>query len=257
MVKRRVNSVCRGFTLVELLVGLVVAALIATATVTSLSQLARARDTSRAMREARARADEATVRIANDLQSVLRDHQLTFTRVNLPRPLGGSGSGEILMLVRQLTPVRGDDDFQEGGECEVQYRVLAGAPGSQRTALWRRIDPAFDLAQDAGGIAAPVVSGVVSVQFQAWDGSSWFDSWDSDVDGLPHAVRVSAEGVSDDGRTRAVARRVVAIPRVPVPPEPADEEDAAPESGQPSGSGTGTSGTGTTPGGTGGSGGTR
>jgi len=97
---------------------------------------------------------------------------------------------------------------------------------------------------DSGGVAAPSVSGVSELALEATDGADWFTSWDSDSEGLPHAVRVTAVGVSDNGRTSATARRVVALERVPVPVDAATETTeldpaAAPATTTPAGVGGG------------------
>ena len=93
------------------------------------------------------------------------------------------------------------------------------------------MDPQPDEAYDGGGVVFPVASGIESVSIEASDGRSWYGDWDSDRDGLPHAVRVRVVaahrggggfggllGVDDGGRAvRGVAVRVAAIDRVPTP----------------------------------------
>ena len=107
----------------------------------------------------------------------------------------------------------------EGGQYEAQYRVDGSGPSA---GLWRRVDPGFDRAQDAGGVATLLAPSVTSFSVQAYDGTSWFDTWDSDSDGIPHAIRVEIRAQSDDGTADAVVRRVTAIDRVPTPPDTAE-----------------------------------
>ena len=238
-----------GFTLVELLVGVVVCAMVAGATAASISQLARLRSTSAARRQAYARADAAASRIAHDAFAACRHHDLLFAKVQLIDAPAGQPFDELLLLSRALRPVRaGADENPEGGEYEVQYRVEPAPSLPSGIALWRRADPAFDPAVDAGGVADAAVAGVTSLSIQAYDGESWYDGWDSDSDGLPHGLRVTLTASSDDGRVSVVSRRVIPFDSIPIPPQTEEKTDT----GTPSDSGTtGTSGTttGTTGGG--------
>jgi type II secretion system protein J len=211
-----------GFTLVELIVAAVIGVLIAGAVATSISQLFRARGSSAAHQQAFARADGAAARIALDLTNALRRNdplQQKVAVVNGGAP--GQERDEVLMLMRSLRPVRGDPNNPEGDEFEVQYRVMPAGDGGP--ALWRRVDMAHDEYVDAGGIASPITGGMVALSIQANDGSDqWFEEWDSDSDGLPHAVRISVTAQSDDAKASATAVRVVALDRVPIPPPTED-----------------------------------
>jgi prepilin-type N-terminal cleavage/methylation domain-containing protein len=234
----------RGFTLIELLVASLVTAMVAGAATVATSQLVRLKTRSAERAQAAARADAAASRVALDLASLVRHPELRYARVRI---LPGSGSAgradDLLILVRSRRPVRGAYGVPEGGEFSVQYR-LGPSPGGASGALWRRANMAVFSIPDAGGVAAPVVPGVVELALEAGDGAEWFRSWDSDSDGLPHAVRVTAVGVSDSGRTFVTSRRVVAVPRVPVPAgaaagSPSDRSSAPAESTDGSASATG------------------
>ncbi|MDX2130680.1 MAG: type II secretion system protein [Planctomycetota bacterium] len=244
----------RGFTLIELILAAVIGVFVAGAAVTSVSQFLRARKSAGARQEAFSRAESAAARIARDLQNVARNADLTYAQVSVRPGLGAAGDGdELLLMVNSLTPVRGDDLSPEGDLHEVQYRVAPSASGG--LALWRRVDPGFDEFIDAGGMASPEVIGVVSLSIDASDGIDWFDAWESDTDGMPHAVRVTVIAASDDGTTRVTARRTIAVDRVPLEPEidpAAEDESESSEPRTPSSSGTGGGGTGG--GGTGGGG---
>jgi prepilin-type N-terminal cleavage/methylation domain-containing protein len=212
----------RGFTVVELIVAALVGSLVAGATVTSVSRLLQVRRVSADRQAAFARADAAAAQIAIDLESVSRDASLKYAKVSIT-PGGGSDrhSDELLLLTTSLRPARGEDGSPEGQEYEVQFRLAPGEGGGPGS-IWRRVDPGLDEYLDAGGVAAVIAPGAVSLSFEAYDGSDWFTDWNSDSDGMPHAVRVVVIGASDDGKTLATVRRVVAIDRVPLPP-PATE----------------------------------
>jgi hypothetical protein len=103
-------------------------------------------------------------------------------------------------------------------------RVRARTAGPDDTlVLWRRIDPQPDEYPDAGGVATPVAQGLASLSFQAFNGEEWLDRWDSDRDGIPHAVRtvLRVPAFAADGSrlpsADATARRVVAMDRPPLP----------------------------------------
>lgn len=226
----------RAFTLVELIVAIVIAALVATAITTSLSQLGRAREVARLRMTACRRATDALEAIRRDVQSTLRSSDLFNTRFRLAPESVRSEVGELdrdqmLLFDESLRPTRTLDYSGEGQEYETQYRIEADADGP---ALWRRRDAVPDTYEDAGGIATPVGEGVVSVRFEAYDGSSWRQDWDSDVDGLPWSVRatVTASGVKlgsnpfEDPKSMVTLRTEIPIDRVE-PPKSEPPPDAA------------------------------
>lgn len=237
----RMHRSRRGLTVVELIVASVIGIMVVGATLSSVSALLRVRARSTARQEAFARADAATSLVALDLVSTTRSEDLSHCMVSITS--GGSPtfeSDELLLMSTAIKPVRGEDDGPEGEVYEVQYRLAAAGTA---TAMWRRCDPGLDDYPDAGGVAAPVTLGVRSLSFQAYDGTNWLDDWNSDVDGLPHAVRVVVTAGSDDGQAVATVRRVVAIDRVPIPPETVDDTQQ-PASGGTAGSSGGRTGAG-------------
>jgi prepilin-type N-terminal cleavage/methylation domain-containing protein len=221
----------RGFTLVEVLVAVVIAAAIAGAATIALFQALRAQTASQTRQQARARADAVASRMALDLENLLRDGDLYNARVLITS--GGTASGprdELLVFASSATSVRTSNVQNEGGRYEIQYRLLdppvlsggerrrivPGAPAS--LVLWRRVDPIPDEVPDGGGVVFPVGEGIISLSVEGFDGEAWQESWDSDRDGLPHAVRVRVRSMADaDPRRTAAAVRVVAIDRVPLP----------------------------------------
>lgn len=244
---RRALPLRRAFSLAEVIVATVLAVFIAGATATSLSQMIRAKGASASHHEAYARADLVASRIAQDLQCTLRDQNLTFTRLLIQDAPGiaSASRDELLLLLRSLRPLR--QDAVEGDEYEAQYRIapalIATAQGEQLSdCFWRRVDTAHDDYLDAGGIATPLARGARSLSIEASNGEIWVPTWDSDREGLPHAVRIIVTASSDDGRTQATLRRIVAIDRVPLPPANAQETDGPATTDSPS---TGTPGTGT------------
>ena len=216
-----------AFTLVELIVALMVGVILAGATTASLSQFSRAKARAAARQEASARAHAAAARIAEDTLQAARDHDLLFACVRIADTHGTDYDQDSLLLwTRTLRPVRGLANIAEGADAEVQYKIKPDTTPAQRPALWRRADAPPDKNELAGGVAQLVVPGIVGLILEASDGVNWFDVWDSDADGYPHAVRITVIAIADDGRTTAFARRLVALDRTPIPPPTPAETDS-------------------------------
>ena len=232
----------RGFTLIELVLAGVIAALVLVTIVSTLSQVGRARAISRTRLQAYLRADSALDAVRRDLSSILRDADLFHTRVLLYD--GGStirvGSrldldrDEILVFNTRLEPLGEIDYNGEGGEYETQYRVDEDRYG---TTLWQRRDPVPDDIPAGGGVATPMAEGVVGFKIEAYDGLEWYDEWDSDLDGLPWGFRITitASGedggsIQRDGNGLVTLKTHVAVDRI-IPPyyEPEEEEEEVEE----------------------------
>ncbi len=270
----------RAFTLAEIIVAVVITSLLAGATTIAITQAVRSRDASAARLQAFSRAHGAAERIAADILTVVRDANLQYARVRITP--GGSPDAErddLLVYSRSMTLVRPRSETPEGGEYEVQYRLEPVPPfvqappspgGSSAGAntgliLWRRADPVPDDIPDGGGVATALVDGIVSLSFRAYDGSDWFDQWDSDQVGAPHAVSVTVSATDDRGRYVLSSRRIVAIDRTPLPIDTSAAADStqqpttgaggttsAPATGGSSGGGAGGGGSGGNRGGGGG-----
>ncbi len=215
----------RGFTLVEIMVGSVILAIVASATTTAMVGLARTKSISAAKQQSMERAHSAVTAIAGDAIRLVRDHDLYYTRVVIVDDTRhGQPMDDLLLIIRTIEPVRGVFGIAEGADFEVQYRLedleTEMSPVTESAdpmALWKRADPAMDEYQFAGGIATLMASGILSLSVEAYDGEEWVDEWDSDVDGLPHGLRISVEAQDDRGVRTALARRTVAIDRTPLP----------------------------------------
>ena len=214
----------RGFTIIELVVAIMITAIISGAVASSLSQLGKARDISRIRMTASRRASDALENIRRDVQSTVRSDDLFDTRLRLSPEVARTPNGEVdrdqmLLFATRLRPIRSIEYSGEGNEYETQYRIEEDRDGP---ALWRRRDAVPDEFEDAGGIAEPIGDGVVALRFEAFDGESWVQVWDSDVDGLPISIRatVTASGARPgedaflDARSLSVMRTEIPIDRV-------------------------------------------
>ncbi|MBL0926990.1 MAG: prepilin-type N-terminal cleavage/methylation domain-containing protein [Phycisphaerales bacterium] len=215
----------RGFSLIELIVAVILIAMIAGATSIAVSQALRAKASSEARQLAFSRAGSAVARVAVDLGNALRSGNLEQSMVRVTgSEAGGRRRSGVLVVARNATPVRPTLSQPDGGTAEFQYRVQDDpapaptvAPGSGAGILWRRVDPVPDENPDGGGVAFPVVDGIVAFEVDAFDGSAWISSWESDRDGYPRALRVTVTAVGDRPGVTATAQKVVALDRVPLP----------------------------------------
>ncbi len=225
-----------GFTLVELVVATVAASILAMGTAASISMLGRAKGSAVARREAFARADAAATRLGTDLAAIVRAERLIWTRVRVID--GGEGVGaliggndEVLFYARSHRPMRNPDDASESGEYAVEYKIGSRTQADPEPCLWRRSNHLLAPDSGSGGVAMRVAEGVTSLSVEAHDGEAWVGAWDSDVDGLPHGVRVVVTARSGDGTAVATARRVIAVDRVPIPVQEKTSSDKKPGTG--------------------------
>jgi len=227
----------RGFTVVELVVAIAVSAIVVITVTSVLSRVSRSRDVARLRLEAVSRANAALDSMRQDLAAVVRDEDLYYTRLLLSDGLASTEYGameqdEVLIYSNRLRPIKRDAYQGEGGEYETQYRVMRDGDGD---VLWLRRDPAPDDNGEGGGIALPVVEGVVGVSIEAYDGESWYPDWDSDSMGLPWALRITVTATGDapgaepspPNRALAVLRTQIPIDRIVPPPPPEESEGEA------------------------------
>ncbi|MFN5959737.1 MAG: type II secretion system protein GspJ, partial [Planctomyces sp.] len=187
-----------AFTLVELIAASVIVAMIAGATTLVVSRAVRGRDASNTKFQAAARAPAGAARLARDAANVAREANAEYVRLLIagtPDPIDGARS-TITMLSQSMSAVRGVPSQNESSVHEVQYRIDRDEDGTGAVALWRRVDPNPDAYIDAGGVAEPVVPGIVGLRVEATDGQTWTTEWDSDAQGLPHAVRFTVTAVA-------------------------------------------------------------
>jgi len=222
----------RGFTLVELIIAGIIAVIVVGTIGGSLQQLAAARATARIRLTAHLRAYSALERIRREVQAVIRSDNLIDTRIvieqsTVPAPIEGGEMfrSTLRVYTTKIAPVRNKTLEGSGLEHEIQFRVEDDDGGS---ALWMRDDPVPDENDEGGGKADPIMDGVLGIFVEAFDGEDWFDTWDSDVNGLPHALRVwvfaggdpDGEDPYEDVRELMTLRTIVPIDRVPPPYEP-------------------------------------
>ena len=270
----------RGFTLIELMVAGMMTSIVLGGITTSLSQLGSAKSISRQRLEAFSRCDTALRTIRKEVISVLRRDDLFDTRILISdftdRYLGEDVDRDELLVFNGNVRANKEIDFNgEGLEYETQIRIENNDVSS---ALWKRRDAILDDNPIGGGMATPVANGIVSLQLEAFDGTSWFPQWDSDEFGIPMAIRITVtstgmEFLQELDTSLVTLRTVVPLDRVVAPadlyvPEDetgnedglgSDDVDASGGAGEDGGSsddsaGSDSGGSGTRPGGEGGTG---
>lgn len=221
-----------GFTVIELVIAIAVGAIVVVTIGSVLSRVSQTRDIARAQLDAVSRANAALDALRSDLVSVIRDEDLYNSRVLLLDGTGYSSLGpadrdEVLVYNNRLRPMRRDEYQGEGGEYESQYRL-----DTNEGVLWMRRDAVPDQNGEGGGMAIPVVDGVVGVSIEAYDGEAWYPDWDSDVMGLPWALRVSVTAVGGEldnpnvDPPTVTLRTQIPIDRIVPPPQLTEEEEA-------------------------------
>jgi hypothetical protein len=249
----------RAFTLAELVVAGLIAAIVVGAVGASLSQLARTRTVARVRLDSHLRTSMALDRIRREVQAAIRSDDLFDSRLmivddTVSAPVGDLDRDELLVFNTKVRPVRERTYSGDGQEWETHLRVEEDEIGS---ALWMRTDAVPDDVDRGGGMAEPIMSGIIGVKFEAYDGAMWRDEWDSDIDGMPWAVRVTISGTGrpdgedpfEDPRDLLSLSTVIPLDRVMPPYVPLDP------SAQPGADGTGAGGVAGAGGGGGGGGG--
>ena len=268
---RRARSL--GFTVMELVIAIAVGAIVVLTIGSVLMRVSKTRDITRARLDAVSRANMVLDVLRTDLASTIRDEDLYNTRVLLLDGVASTAFGsmdrdEVLVYNNRLRPMKRDAYQGEGGEYESQYRIEPN-----ESVLWMRRDAVPDENGEGGGLAIPIVDGIIGMSSEAYDGESWYPDWDSDTMGLPWALRISvtaiggADGSAASMRTlegdaiqsRVTLRTQIAIDRIvpPPPPEESEEEklDGADGEGEGEGEGAGVGAGGAGTGGVGGGGG--
>lgn len=228
----------RGFTLVEVMVAGIITAFLLGSVSMSLSQLAKAKASTTQRLAAHLRADAALESLRREIVSVIRSDDLFWSRLLIEDDAISSSVGrldrdEILVFSTRFRPIHPVEFSGEGMEYESQFRIEDDELGP---VLWHRRDAVPDEYPRGGGTATPLVDGLISLSIEAYDGQQWYEQWDSDLDGLPTAIRVtvaaSGHALGDEAYDErlpiAILRTVIPIDRV-LPPLDPNAQDELPE----------------------------
>ena len=228
----------RGFTLVEVMVAGIITTFLLGSVSMSLSQLAKAKASTTQRLAAHLRADAALESLRREIVSVIRSDDLFWSRLLIEDDAINSSFGrldrdEILVFSTRFRPIHPVEFSGEGMEYESQFRIEDDELGP---VLWHRRDAVPDEYPRGGGTATPLVDGLLSLSIEAYDGQQWYEQWDSDLDGLPMAIRVTVaasghalgDETYDERLPIAILRTVIPIDRV-LPPLDPNAQDELPE----------------------------
>ena len=193
---------CSGFTLVELLVGSSVMAVILVSAYLCLHAGISGQQLIESRLDAAQNARVAIAILSADLRCacpLLGDDQF----LGMDCMLGAVEADNLDFATHNYSP----SAPREGDFCEVSYFL----DGNQETgvfSLWRRRDPTPDSQPLSGGILEEIARGLRGLRFEYHDGFSWNDDWGESEDrrslqpqdyalssgnglGMPEAIRIT------------------------------------------------------------------
>jgi general secretion pathway protein J len=207
----------RGFTLIEMILAMVVAAMLLAAVVSSLFGAVRLRRTALEAREASLPRHHVEQRLARDLTAAVSPTGL----LNGPFLVLSSGSGEDARDVIEFHTTSGviEESAPWGDIRRVEYFIDEDQPavGGEGFALVRR--ETFNLLpsteDETGRRDTVLLAAARGFSVECHDGTSWLESWDSaTVDNAnPNAVRLTVYPQSAEAAPIVVVRRILVQPR--------------------------------------------
>lgn len=199
-----------GFTLVELLVALALAAMVTVLILSTLAVTYRTRRSQADRVACRALAEGALGQLARDLERTFIFPKTDATAFELAR--GAAASNAVLELAfARVAPMPGEEDLRWAEVARVVYRLTeTDMTHCELTCT----------SQSLAGPAAlqpPVTNAVfaklASCDVLLFDGKEWKDSWigkGTSTNGAPRAARVTV--TAERGRARHVATAEIIVP---------------------------------------------
>jgi hypothetical protein len=194
------TSVCRAFTLVEVVIGASLMALILTSAYLCLNAALSSQKIIEPRTTVFQSARVAMALMTADLRCAC---QLTpdYPFLGMHRMLGTVEADNIDFATHNYTPRRP----REGDYCQESF-FLDKDPESGQFALYRRRNPRMALDPLSGGKREEIARGLLGLRFDYYDGVDWYETW-GDVDrrnkaqtsrrvrynleGMPEAVRIT------------------------------------------------------------------
>jgi prepilin-type N-terminal cleavage/methylation domain-containing protein len=220
---RNARRTARGFTFLELVIAMSMAAMLALTLYVSMNVAFRARNTVETQTQAPRRAAIALDLISSDLQASLRPSSRMATPF-----VGESGMGAGNTLTFTTTAKSGLSRLVRIG---TSAQPGSGATPGTTSLVRAEEGGALSSVLTPSNNEAVLVRGVRNLTFRYYDGVSWVDTWDSTAyeDKLPPAVEITIElDLPDPGDATHGYRmsRVVALPHSSLVPEAAADEEA-------------------------------
>lgn len=205
--QRTINSRRRpasedGFTLLEVLLSMSIAAILITAVMQIFQATILAREEVKALAEPMSKGPQILDMIEEDLRA-LWTYNVKDNRVfrGEDRDIVGQSADRIHMLVAgpSVFPVRLDDDSMRSAPySEVSYVLRSNDRNPNHIELWRREDPLFDKELQRGGnyllLSDRVMSFEVSYYDELGEEAEPIEDWDAAEKGnLPRRIKIELE----------------------------------------------------------------
>ncbi|BDI31633.1 hypothetical protein CCAX7_36840 [Capsulimonas corticalis] len=205
--KKRMQA---GLTLLELLLAMTIAAILATA----LAYAFQAATHLQQAHTTRLAEQDATDRTEREITRILRGARITSTATDTSTFFQGISAGgqsdlgcDRLTLTTTAPGVPAAtqdsaDDFETqqaargpvGGVTEISLSTTAVGDAGSHTGLFERIQHPSDGDPTQGGFESTMDADISQIGFQFWTGTQWISSWDTVATGdrrLPAAVQIS------------------------------------------------------------------
>ena len=229
---RRAPRRPRGFTLIELMVAGMIAALIIGAAWSITGQVASARQRLDLRSAHFAAADAALHAVESALRQTFRnpnpEASPAITFVGLDDVYDGRPADRLRFW--RVSDERVRDGYPESDVHEVEFYLEPIDDESPYPALLRRTDPTRNELPDEGGVVELIAENVIAMDLTYFDGEVWTDDWPDYLETWPQIVRLRLSVAFDlevDPDLPAAARPYSRLIYLPWMPTPASEADTA------------------------------
>lgn len=164
----------------------------------------------RVQADADAAIQAMVIAIANAYRPVAQSDGLF---VGMDEQADGHDADSLRLLTVSHKVVRPGDP--ESDVHEVEFR-LAESPDGSGLSLTQRTDPTRNVPDDEGGVVDRIAGGLVSLDFEYFDGITWQTRWPESMGRLPAAVRITASFADTDRPVDVTTiTRLVSLPHCP------------------------------------------
>lgn len=187
----------RAFTLIELVIGAALSALILVSAYLCLSAGIKGKKMVEPRTDALQTARVVLAMLTADLRNACPlPGDSPF--IGMQRRLGKVEADNLDFATHNYTPHRP----HEGDFCEVSYYVNQD-PQTGRFSLWRRRNPTLAPDPLSGGRKEKIASNLLGIRLEYFDGMDWYDNW-GEAQGQTGAENSSSEASNSEGLPEAV-----------------------------------------------------
>ena len=208
-----------GFTFVELLLAVVIAAFVTITAAAAMRGIAAGRQRHEDLTVLSDAMRYACDAVRTDLSNLYRNGDYRKARfvVDWRDPTDGVSSQTLNFYT--VSGIHARPDQPEGDVYEVEYFITVD-PDTQRSILMRRYCPTVpgvkvDESLAAQGMLFPLAQYITTMTIRCYDGSEWQDHWDDQSGRFPILAEVAFRAVLPDSNRSVVRSVVVHFPRLP------------------------------------------